>query len=602
MTLRKKTLLIVGLTLSGLMITLYLISQRILLNDYSRLEEDRVRQDLQRTLNTIDDSLSALGDTLAAFAWWDDTYQFMLDQNEQYIADNMIDVALLNSDVNVVLFISNNRGIVFSRIVENELNPEVSLESEAVPYLKADSPLLQHADDRERKTGIIFVAGRPVLVASNRILTSFAEGPARGTLIFGQYLDESRIQQLSDSLHLPMSIYSIGDPQLPLDFQQAKANLSLEVSSFLNVLEPNEIGGYALLKDILGNPALISRIVLPRTIYQQGQVTLNYFLLALLALGLVFGVVVVALLEKTVLARVARLSHEVLRFGTGNDLSSRVTVTGHDELTSLATSVNTMLHSIEIAHNQQQQLNQELQKSLEELADSQAQKDRFFTHAAHEFRTPLTHFRTYLYLLGKRPERVSEYLPIMEKATTQLGSILEDVFDLARFGRREVVPNKQSVSLEDIITTIMQRRQTQTEEKEIRFSLNRPQQTVFCMVDNGQMTTAFDRVLAHMINATPVAGSIAIEMTSSIDTAVVRFSSSTMVVEPDEDSGLFQPFYTPSEGGMNTTGLGLTTAKRIIDLHGGQIHYEPLSPGGGIISINLPLAPDMNSRHASKTT
>ena len=136
MTLRKKTLLIIGLTLTRLMIVLYLTSQLILLNDYLRLEEARVSQDVQRVLNTLDSQIEALTATVADYAWWDDTYQFVIDHNEQYIIDNMNDVTLQSADVNLAIFVNNRPQIVFSRAIESDTAQEVPLELEVAAYLR----------------------------------------------------------------------------------------------------------------------------------------------------------------------------------------------------------------------------------------------------------------------------------------------------------------------------------------------------------------------------------------------------------------------------------------------------------------------------------
>lgn len=55
------------------MIVLYFISQRILVSDYERLEQDRVQHEVNRVLNALDYQLKSLRTTVADYAWWDDT-------------------------------------------------------------------------------------------------------------------------------------------------------------------------------------------------------------------------------------------------------------------------------------------------------------------------------------------------------------------------------------------------------------------------------------------------------------------------------------------------------------------------------------------------
>ena len=63
-------------------------------------------------------------------------------------------------------------------------------------------------------------------VATHRILTTHEEGPARGTLLMGRYLDEDAIESLGKITQLRLMIYRIDDTHLPADFRQAVALLS----------------------------------------------------------------------------------------------------------------------------------------------------------------------------------------------------------------------------------------------------------------------------------------------------------------------------------------------------------------------------------------
>ena len=202
------------------------------------------------------------------------------------------------------------------------------------------------------------------MIASNPILTSQNTGSIRGSLIMGSYLNAKRIQALRQRTQLSLSVYRIDDAQLPPDFQavrsalektEADSSLSTQPSELstkqapiiIRPLSADVIAGYTLLRDIYGKPALLLRADIPREIYKQGQVSLNYLILSLLGVGIVFSIGTLLLLEKTVLSRLANLSTNVEYIGTSTDLSLRVFVTGNDELTSLGNTINSMLEALE---------------------------------------------------------------------------------------------------------------------------------------------------------------------------------------------------------------------------------------------------------------
>ena len=83
---------------------------------------------------------------------------------------------------------------------------------------------------------------------------------------------------------------------------------------------------YQRLEDIYGKPVGLMRVLLPRTIHEQGRTSLVQFLLLLMAMGLVFGAVTLKLLEKFVVSRIANLSDNVTQIGASGNLAARLDV------------------------------------------------------------------------------------------------------------------------------------------------------------------------------------------------------------------------------------------------------------------------------------
>src|SRR5207253_2463960 len=134
-------------------------------------------------------------------------------------------------------------------------------------------------------------------------------------------------------------------------------------------LGPQMIGGYALLQDIYGAPAIIVRAEMPREIDRQRRQTQLYGVAALLASGIVFSLVIVFLLEKVVLARLIALRTNAATIGREGALSARVEVRGSDELADLAGSVNQMLASLETAEKARQKTEADYHAFVEQSSE-----------------------------------------------------------------------------------------------------------------------------------------------------------------------------------------------------------------------------------------
>jgi PAS domain S-box-containing protein len=383
MTLRKKTLIIIGATLAALILILYAASRIILLDSFAKLEEQHTRQNVERVQSALSDDLAKLNSTAGDWAQWDDTYAFIEGAYDDYVQDNLMNSTFAGLRLNLMLFIHSSGRIVFSKAFDLQNEEEIPVPQNLWEHLSANSPLFRHPDMDSSITGLVLLPEGPMLVVSRPILTSQGEGPIRGALIMGRYLDSVEIERLAETTHLSLTVHRFDDSPMPSDFQEARASLSEEEPILVHPLSKESIAGYALLQDICGKPGLVLRVDTPRGIYEQGRASLSYFMLSLLAIGLVFGVVTLLLLEKQILIRLARLSRNVSDIGSSGDLSARVAVTGKDELSSLAGALNRMLEGLEQSQTERRQAEEVLvqsvsllQATLESTADGILVVDR----------------------------------------------------------------------------------------------------------------------------------------------------------------------------------------------------------------------------------
>jgi PAS domain S-box-containing protein len=349
MTLRTKTMIIVSVTTFSLILILYVASQTILLGSFVELEEHLVSRNVERALSVFSDEIIVLDTMVFDWAAWDDTYAFIQNPNQEYVHSNLVDETFTSPRLNLMLFVNSSGQVVFAKAFDLQSEAEVPVPSSLRSHLTEDSPLLRHPNTESSVAGIVLLPEGPVLVASRPILTSVEQGPIRGTLIFGRYLSAAEAERLADKTHLSLTWHRFDTAQMLPEFQTASLSLSREAPIFVQPLSADSIAGYALLEDIYGKPGLVLRVDMPRDIYKQGQTSALYFISALLAVSLVFGLVTLLLLEKVVLSRLARLSVSVRSIGASGDLSERVSVTGRDELSSLASTINEMLAALRVS-------------------------------------------------------------------------------------------------------------------------------------------------------------------------------------------------------------------------------------------------------------
>jgi signal transduction histidine kinase/CheY-like chemotaxis protein len=437
MTLRKRTLLIISATLIGLNAVLYSISSALLLGSSTRAEEQDTRQIVKGVLSVFAQNLEQLSESFNDWAMWDDAYQFIQDGNQAFIQSNLVDPQFTYMRVNLMMFIDTSGKVVFGTGFDLKSGKKVPIPDALKPHLVKSDPLLQHYYPASSLHGIVLLPEGPMLVVSRPILTSEGQGPIRGVLIVGRYLDSAEAFRFARLTRFPVFLHGTNQTEVPAGLRPAESALQMNPPILVKAVNEQTISGYALLNDIYGKPALLIRTDTPRTIYHQGQATLRFLTWAIWIAGLVFGGVTLLLLEKLVLSRISRLSQEVSGIGIGGDLSGRVSATGEDELAGLAFNINTMLDTLGKYQQERQQAAIDLQKAKESAEQASKAKSQFLANMSHELRTPLNAIIGYSEMLQEDAQDMGHHdlMPDLEKihsAGKHLLGLINDILDLSK--------------------------------------------------------------------------------------------------------------------------------------------------------------------------
>lgn len=360
MRLRNKTLLIISATTFGLTLVLYIIVQNVVLGRFTRLENQFAQQNADRVLRALSDEVAALDVVARGWAMRDETAAFIRAPSREYVQSSLDDAAFISSGLNLVSFVSPSGEFVYSKAFDLQNEKQVAVPQGLQRYLSEGSPLLHHTSPESSVTGIVLLQRFPLLVASRPIPASGTGEEAFGTLIVGRYLDLPEIEHLAELSGFSLTLHRIYGPEMPVDFQAVLSSLSKREPVYVQPMGIESISAYVLLEDVYGEPLLLLRVDMPREIYGQGLASVRYFMLLLMSTSLVFGLMTLLLLERVVLSPLTRLSVDVSEVSVSGNLSTRMSVSGKDELADLGQGINRMLTTLERAQNSLRRRNREL--------------------------------------------------------------------------------------------------------------------------------------------------------------------------------------------------------------------------------------------------
>ena len=360
MSIGKKLLIsVIAMVLLSLVVTLF-CSNWIFRDNYIKLEKQSLASNVTRAANALSVTINKLTIDTQDWAVWDDTYNFAQSGNpaygnNDYINNNFTDATFKNKKLNLIVVLDNSNKMVYGKAYDLNSSREMPIPPELSTYF-ASGTLTDTTGTSGGYSGIILLSDNPLLLSSQPILSSSLPGQSSGTLIFGIIVDSSFINALSQTTQTNITIWQENNTQISNDFRKASDSLSSQGVDFTQPLNRNYAAGYTMKKDLFGKPAIILKTTSSRDIYNQGQTTILFLLLIAAFGSILFSLVFVYIMKKTLLKRLDTLVQNVSVIASTGDVSKPVSLPSplfkrRDELSDLTENINAMLEKIKETGN-----------------------------------------------------------------------------------------------------------------------------------------------------------------------------------------------------------------------------------------------------------
>jgi signal transduction histidine kinase/CheY-like chemotaxis protein len=222
----------------------------------------------------------------------------------------------------------------------------------------------------------------------------------------------------------------------------------------------------------------------------------------------------------------------------------------------------------------------------EMLREADRRKDEFLATLSHELRNPLAPIRNALELMRRAGDdrRLTEpALSIMERQFQQLVRLTDDLLDVSRITRNRLELRRETIDLRDVLRSAIETTQPLVDIAGHTLRVSLPDDPVWVDGDFTRLAQAFGNLLNNAAKYTNRGGVITINATTVGKEEVVTISDTGIGIAADELPRIFEMFIQSNQaqdhprGGL---GIGLTLARRLLELHGGRI--EARSPGAGL--------------------
>jgi signal transduction histidine kinase len=323
-----------------------------------------------------------------------------------------------------------------------------------------------------------------------------------------------------------------------------------------------------------------------------GQRVRDYLLIlgSVLALSLAVAWLVSVWLQRAVTGPILNVADAARQVFERRDFSVRAEKRTADEIGMLAETLNRMLA--------------ELEREMAERREAEAairaadrRKDEFLATLAHELRNPLAPIRNALYIMQAardNPAASSEARAIIERQLAQMVRLVDDLLDVSRITTGKLALRKEQADARAVAKSAIEAIEPLARARGHQLRVALPPADVTLHADPTRLAQVFLNLLNNAVKFTDPGGRIDFEVEVGAGELVARVRDSGVGIPAEMREEIFEMFAQADRSLERSTmglGVGLSLARRLVELHGGTISVASAGPGKGAeFVVRIPLA------------
>ena len=233
----------------------------------------------------------------------------------------------------------------------------------------------------------------------------------------------------------------------------------------------------------------------------------------------------------------------------------------------------------------------DLEKQLTEY------KVKFFTNISHEFRTPLFLIQGSMEALLesiKLPPHEKKHFQVMQRNTNRLLMLIEQLLDFTKVQNKSIKLNLVETNIVVFLQDIFNSFSNLAEKKQIHYSFSSNMEQILLQVDQAILDKIVYNLLSNAFKFTPDHGKI------NFDVVIDPQAQTLALIVTDNGTGIPQEkqaliFTRFAQIQPTTTGIGLSLARELADLHKGTIVFESTPGAGSVFTVNIQTDPKLYS-------
>jgi len=226
------------------------------------------------------------------------------------------------------------------------------------------------------------------------------------------------------------------------------------------------------------------------------------------------------------------------------------------------------------------------------------QKDDFINQLSHDLRSPLTPLTTLLPIIEEKEKdpEIKKHLGVIVRNVTYLNNLVKKTIELARLNTTKTHFIIEDINLKFVVDETIKTYHQIIADRKIKVN-NNVKEEIYLKADKIRLNEILNNLISNSIKYSNSSGKIIIDALEDNDFVTISIKDTGIGLEKDEFKKVFEEFYKSdwSRHDHESSGLGLSICKRIVEKHGGYIWAE--SPGlgkGSTFSFTIPVGLNPN--------
>jgi CheY-like chemotaxis protein len=238
------------------------------------------------------------------------------------------------------------------------------------------------------------------------------------------------------------------------------------------------------------------------------------------------------------------------------------------------------------------------------LRERERDRKEFFATLAHEMRNPLAAMRSAIHVLrvaDTDQATASAARGMLERQLTQLVRLIDDLADVAHVAQERLELVRERVNLRVLLQRAIESNRAMLESRQQHLQLDLPSDPIWLYVDSRRIGQVFASIINNSSKFSDPGSDIKIHASRELHHLVVTITDEGVGISEDLLPQVFDMFTRNGHYNRDSQiglGVGMTLAKRLVELHGGRISVHSDGPGQGssfVVKLNLLNVPPLRA-------